>query len=229
MSRYVLLFLCAAVTAHAQGPAIPVGTPDQGALVNALALPLEGPFHLKITRGRERWWGTTELVNLILTTAESFHEGWAQRILVGDLSAREGGEISLHRSHENGLDVDVGYPTRSGQEQDPENDRGFEHSMVSLSGHISGDFNTEAAWDLARLFIESGQVQRIFIAPQIKQRFCRLVRRRGENETAAETLRRLTPLHNHRDHMHVRLYCPSGATGCVNLDDPQQGTGCLGR
>jgi penicillin-insensitive murein endopeptidase len=146
--------------------------------------------------------------------------------LVGDLSAHDGGEISLHRSHENGLDVDVGYPTRSGREQDPESLHGFTHAMVDEDGRVSPDFNTEAAWDLARLFVESGSTQRIFVATQIKLRFCRLVRRRGELEAHAETLRRLTPLHNHHDHMHVRLYCPAGAVACENLDEPPLETGC---
>ena len=226
MSRYVLLFILITTTARAQESGIPVGTPEHGTLIDAVALPLESDFHLKITRGRERWWGTSALVNLILNTAERFHESWPQRVLVGDLSARDGGDISLHRSHENGLDVDIGYPTRSGREQDPESLRGFEHNMVSDEGRISWDFNAEATWDLARFFVADARVQRIFVAPQIKALLCRLARRRGERESEAETLRRLTPLQNHHDHMHVRMYCPEGATGCENLEEPDAGTGC---
>ena len=231
MSRILLIFLitACAMPALAQETASPVGTSEWGRLINAVALPLESPAHLKISRVRQRWWGTRTLVDFILGVAEALQTESSppQRLIVGDLSGRRGGDISLHRSHENGLDVDLGYPTLSGAEQDADGDHSFLHAMVDrLSGRISTDFNLEASWALVRAAVRSHLVQRIFLAPEIKRLFCQHATERGELETEAETLWRLTPLRNHHDHLHVRLYCPAGATHCRNMPDPAPHLGC---
>ncbi len=74
-----------------------------------------------------RRWGTDGLVRTTLRVLREFgraHPG-APRIGVGDLSRPNGGDFGPrygypgHASHQNGLDVDVYYPLRSGAERAP--------------------------------------------------------------------------------------------------------------
>ena len=54
----------------------------------------------------------------------------APRIVIGDISFRHGGPMELHRSHQNGLDVDVYYPRRDGVERAPVASRQIDRALT---------------------------------------------------------------------------------------------------
>jgi hypothetical protein len=111
-----------------------LGRPDQGRLVGGVQLPAEGTHFVTVDPvGRAspnpgwRRWGTNRLVRVLLAVAREHaaaHPG-APRLVVGDLSRPKGGRFGPefggdgHRSHQNGLDVDVYYPRRDGKEKVP--------------------------------------------------------------------------------------------------------------
>jgi Penicillin-insensitive murein endopeptidase len=111
-----------------------LGRPDQGRLVGGVQLPAEGTHFVTVDPvGRAspspgwRRWGTNRLVRVVLAVAREHaaaHPG-APRLVVGDLSRPKGGRFGPefggdgHRSHQNGLDVDVYYPRRDGKEKVP--------------------------------------------------------------------------------------------------------------
>lgn len=104
---------------------IAVGAPNNGSLVNGLQLPEFGPDWVTwdaVSHGSpnrpERRWGTDRLLAFLIGVLRDYRlaNPSAPPVLVGDLSRPYGGPFHSdygglgHRSHQNGLDVDVLYP-----------------------------------------------------------------------------------------------------------------------
>jgi murein endopeptidase len=111
-----------------------IGLPWAGRLAGGVELPAEGAHFVTWDpvrhRSPNRFWrrhGSDRLVRLVLRVAREYaaaHPG-APRLVVGDLSRPRGGGFGRryggdgHRSHQNGLDVDIYYPRRDGAERAP--------------------------------------------------------------------------------------------------------------
>jgi hypothetical protein len=111
-----------------------LGLPYAGRLIGGVRLPSEGrhffTWEAPLKRSPNRPWrryGTVRLVRMILRVTRAFRLAHpdAPRVTVGDLSRPRGGEFGPrfggmgHRSHQNGLDVDVYYPRRDRRERAP--------------------------------------------------------------------------------------------------------------
>ncbi|WP_217923214.1 penicillin-insensitive murein endopeptidase [Miltoncostaea oceani] len=97
-----------------------LGTPNGGALRDAVRLPSEGPGYYTYNPatqsppgGSDRTWGTAAVVRQVIDLGvwwEATQPGRA-RLGIGDLSRRDGGSFTGpvvgHASHQNGLDVDI--------------------------------------------------------------------------------------------------------------------------
>lgn len=85
-----------------------VGNPNRGALANGVHFPT-GP--LWKLADPEHAWGTAESVEFVRHAIERVHEELpgGHTVFVGDLSAEHGGRLRPHRSHQSGVDVDLGY------------------------------------------------------------------------------------------------------------------------
>jgi penicillin-insensitive murein endopeptidase len=111
-----------------------LGRPYRGRLVGGVELPAQGTHFVTVdpVRGGSpnpawRRHGTDRLIQVLLSVAGELAAAHpdAPRLVVGDLSRPRGGEFGRrfggdgHRSHQNGLDVDVFYPRRDRQERPP--------------------------------------------------------------------------------------------------------------
>ena len=158
----------AAVLASAAGAdtrrSYALGKPWEGRLANGVQLPREGVDHFTwdpvVKRSPNRgWrlWGTDRLVRTVLTVLDGYHAAHpeASRVGVGDLSRPRGGDFGRqfggigHASHQNGLDVDVYYPRRDGEERAPRR---------------VGEIDRALAQDLVNRFVQAGAVK-IFVGP----------------------------------------------------------------
>ena len=112
---WTLLTLCGvARVAHADPPARvhrgrnpaparssgSVGWPNRGSLANGRHL--GATDGVRILPGRVLQWGTDELVGLLERCAARLKRQGLGPLTVGDLSARAGGQIARHRSHQSG-------------------------------------------------------------------------------------------------------------------------------
>jgi murein endopeptidase len=95
------------------------GLPYGGSLSSGTQLPVEGedwvtwnPVSDHVPNEPYRLYGHERTIRAILAVAADYRAANpdARRIVVGDISFRHGGPMELHRSHQNGLDVDVYYP-----------------------------------------------------------------------------------------------------------------------
>jgi hypothetical protein len=143
---------------------VAVGLPHAGRLLRGVQLPAAGatfftwdPIYKRKPNRDWRRWGTDGLVRTVLGVARDFarENPGAPRIAIGDLSRPEGGDFGPrwgsigHASHQNGLDVDIYYPLRSGAERAPRN--------VS-------EVDTRLAQDLVDRFVRAGAVK-VFVGP----------------------------------------------------------------
>lgn len=99
------------------------GLPYAGSLAGGTQLPLEGPDWVtwnpvadRVPNRPDRLYGNEHVIRKLVAVTSAYRTAnpTAPRVVVGDISFREGGPMELHRSHQNGLDVDVYYPRRDG-------------------------------------------------------------------------------------------------------------------
>ncbi len=86
---------------------VSIGHPNSGQLMNGI-MPKEAPNYHLVDPAHA--WGTTETVESLchaLSVVAKLHPG-TSAIDIGHLSAKEGGPLRPHRSHQSGRDVDIG-------------------------------------------------------------------------------------------------------------------------
>ncbi len=146
-------------------PSVAVGRPNRGRLVNGVLLPAEGADHAtwdaidQVAPNRDwRRVGTDRLVRTLLTVAAAYRRANpdAPRVVISDLSLPQGGRFGReygglgHASHQNGLDVDIAYPRKDGEET----------GIRRVS-----EIDRRLAQDLVDRFVKAG-AQYVFIGPR---------------------------------------------------------------
>jgi hypothetical protein len=95
------------------------GLPYAGSLTGGTQLPVEGadwvtwnPVGDSVPNQPWRLYGTERTIRTVISVLAAHRAAHpdAPRVVVGDISFRGGGPMNQHRSHQNGLDVDVYYP-----------------------------------------------------------------------------------------------------------------------
>lgn len=212
----------------AYGQARPVGKPNDGILIDGECLPQEGEGYMQLFRETERIWGAHPMISMLKETASDISRRYPgrDRLQVEDISAKNGGDIDGHGSHENGLDVDIGYYKANGIEHDPiKTGQTYAPSMVE-GNRPSANFDVERNWELVKALHRHGNVQKVFMDQTLKKELCNYAKSKKDYASNINVLRSLRHEENHADHIHVRLRCPATAKKCVNLPDPPPGSGC---
>jgi penicillin-insensitive murein endopeptidase len=202
-----------------------LGYYTQGRLERPSSLSVEGHGYVQMarSRARARFYGTRELIQVLEETSADLANRYPGRepLRIGDLSTESGGQLSIHSSHQNGLDVDLLYLRRGKPLQ-------ADASPVSYQG-LSRSFDVMRNWEYVKLLFATGKVSRVFVSPAVKYAYCQYARKRGEFRRNIEVLRRVQAYTDHASHFHVRLRCPEGSSPrCVNQADLpiELGVGC---
>lgn len=147
------------------------------------------------------------------------------RLSVGEISARRGGPLPGHRSHQNGRDVDIGFymTDARGRPYDAFAFAAFGPDGAGLGPNRMLRFDDARNWELVGKLVADGdaRVQRIFVARAIEQRLLREGRRRRAPRVVLDRASKVMqqPRHHpHDNHFHVRIYC-----------DPRERPGCRDR
>ncbi|MCB9678741.1 MAG: penicillin-insensitive murein endopeptidase [Alphaproteobacteria bacterium] len=101
----------------------------------------------------KRAWGTPLLVETLLSVSERLawdHPDW-DPITIGDLSRRGGGPLYGHKTHDLGIDADLGLFVRGGRQPD-----GFLDVRPA-------DLDVAATWILVNALLDTGNVQFILL------------------------------------------------------------------
>lgn len=233
---------CVGIFARADGGSLSWGTHAHGALLGAVALPIEGDGYQVHPdwRARGRSFAIEELVvGLRRAFAQVEQAAPGGVAYVGDMSLRRGGDSSMHRSHESGRDVDIFFYAVNGDGNPLANLPAMlrfanDGSAVAWSSGKTGrrirqplpggHLDLRRTWALvAELLSEAGvEVQWIFIHQPLAELLLQeAVQERADPALVArarEVLHQPTDAPPHDDHMHVRVFCPvqSRGFGCVD-------------
>ncbi|HET9956954.1 MAG TPA: penicillin-insensitive murein endopeptidase [Polyangiaceae bacterium] len=204
-----------------------VGVPNRGVLTGALELPASGAGYVRYrTRGQHHF-GVPRLVRALERAAAGVQAlAPGEPLVIGDLSARDGGRISGHNSHRTGRDVDLlyfattpgGVPVRSPGFIPFEAD-GLAYDRVR-SNFVR--FDVDRVWLLIRGLLTDPEisVQFLFMSRPLETQVIDYAIARGEPLPlvyhAAATLTQPTDSLPHDDHLHVRVACTPEEllTGC---------------
>ncbi|QQR91694.1 MAG: penicillin-insensitive murein endopeptidase [Myxococcales bacterium] len=163
------------------------------------------------------FYGTWELVQLLERAAirvEARVPG--AKLSVGELSKASGGRIAGHRSHENGRDVDISFYMQNAQGEvfEPWAFANFGRNGKGRGANTALRFDDARNWELVAKLVADGdaRVQHIFVSSGIQARLLAEARRRGAPSVLIERAKKvmMQPSHGHphRNHFHVRIYCP---------------------
>ncbi len=186
----------------ALGP-LSIGTPDAGLLVNPVPMP-DGP--LWTIRNREECYGTSETLAFVATAIGSVEKRYpgSPRVVIGDISRRDGGRLNRHRSHQAGRDADVGFYYRAGESS------GFRVARKN-------DLDLPRSWALVRAFLTETDVDRIFVDRSLQRLLYAEALAEGEDREWLDDVfgrggedRKGIIQHEkrHKDHFHVRFFNP---------------------
>jgi penicillin-insensitive murein DD-endopeptidase len=203
----------------APGPAQAIGGTSAGCLQGAATLPASGPGYEVLHLDRNRRYGHPALVAFVRRLGKAAQAKKLGVVVVGDLSQPRGGPTpSGHRSHQTGLDVDVGYAApaglRAGHVPAADRERLMPPAVIDLRTHAATAAWTPKTVKLLAAAATDPAVDRIFVNPAVKRMLCQ-----GPERKAPWTAR-IRPWWGHHDHFHVRLKCPEGSPACVRQDAP---------
>jgi penicillin-insensitive murein endopeptidase len=200
-----------------KGASESLGKVSQGCLRGGLSLYPLGVGYQVMRPSRQRYWGHGLLVNWIEEFGRWVSKSRQKNLLVGDLSQARGGPlVGGHKSHQNGLDVDIWYEqTDFSVTNFTFAEREFRAPLNLVNaGHVPAWVDETLKWVAEHVLVE-----RVFVHPFIKKQLCYRV-------ADQEWLRKIRPWWGHDDHFHVRLVCPKDDKTCTQGPPLGEGTGC---
>ena len=205
-----------------------IGYYSSGNLEGAESIKARGTNIRKLFLQRQRFYGTTEIQDIISDAADFVRQEFpnAELLQIGDIANKTGGALAEHGSHQNGLDVDIVYLTKNSKLQS-QNAPYWEEEFVR-SGVMSSNLHIERNLSLFKYLINNKPVERIFVDQAIKVELCNYAKNNNllNNPEIKETLRRLRTEKLHSTHFHMRIKCPTTDLNCKSQAEVPAGTGC---
>jgi len=179
-----------------------LGRPNRGRLFNAVQLPSEPG--LRVMGDEAHSFGSSETVRALRAAASAVRAEYpGSELLVGDISRARGGYLRPHRSHQLGVDVDLGYfylpPSKWYQKANADN------------------LDRPRTWALLKALIAEGSVEYVFMDRGIQALLRDYAQSLGEAPEWLDSLfesraRRDTLFRHargHATHLHVRFLDPA--------------------
>jgi murein endopeptidase len=184
------------------------GPPNAGGIRNAVPMPKTGTG-FRCT-GRNPW-GTDETVTFLQLAAYIVHVSHpgGPDVLIGDISAEEGGRLRPHKSHQSGRDADVGLYAASGK------------TLRSFSSLSPRELDAVRTWTFFEVLLRTGAVRYLFIDRRLHAALESEAASRGLTDEALDKLFEsrggdiIKHVPGHDDHLHVRFRCPLDDVECV--------------
>lgn len=152
-------------------------------------------------------YGTTHTIGAIRRAVEQYRRRHRQSPLVhiGDISRQGGGALRPHLSHRAGVDVDVGYVLR-----------GADADRVMFTGVTHDNLDLARTWSLVRAFVDTGEVEVVFMDYGLQKLLYEYARERGVEEDTLDEMFQyprgrgrshgiVRHWRSHQHHFHVRF------------------------
>jgi hypothetical protein len=178
-----------------------IGRPNRGRLLNAVELRSSPGLRVQLDN---HGFGTSTTVRSILAAVAELQERHpgAPDVLVGDISRERGGYLRPHRSHQLGLDADIGYF--------------YDPPARWYTRANAGNLDRELTWALLKALIAQGGVEYVFMDRSIQTLLRDYAKSIGEPADWVDTLFERSDKKDtlfrhtwgHVTHFHVRFLDP---------------------
>jgi poly-gamma-glutamate capsule biosynthesis protein CapA/YwtB (metallophosphatase superfamily)/murein endopeptidase len=184
-----------------------VGHTSNGMLKNPATIKKETTHYYSHKHSRNRFYGTIELVNMIEKAGCITAKAIGARIDIHDLSDKEGGKLSGHASHQSGRDVDMGLYFNK-------NNKVY-NDFEDATGSKIKYFDANANWILIKALLASGNIKAIYLDQQLINKLKEYAQQSEPDQTIIKkAFSKLKHWKSHKDHYHVRIYCPIDDNQC---------------
>ncbi len=184
------------------GP-ISIGLPNAGRLFNGVRMP-----------DNERWtltdpgdaYGTQETVDSIKRAIDKVFAKYADspKVIIGHLSAKSGGRLRPHKSHQAGRDVDLSY---------------FYNQKVGWYTYATEqNLDRGRTWTFVKAFLEDPNTEMVLVDTSIQRLLYDYAKEHGEDQEFLDRVFQVAGknpsaiirhVHGHQTHIHVRFFSPS--------------------
>jgi murein endopeptidase len=180
-----------------------VGLPNRGALINAVEFP-DSPIWKRADPIHA--WGTRESVEFVEYAIRVVNREFENTPLlyIGDFSARGGGKLNPHKSHQSGRDVDIGYY--------------YLHQSVWYARADAHNLDRARTWTMLKALLTHTPVEYVFMDKNIQPLLKEYALAQGEDpewlsRVFGGTSKAGDPIVRHRfghaTHFHVRFENPT--------------------
>jgi murein endopeptidase len=178
-----------------------LGVPTRGALWNGTQLRASAQLE---PRSEQYAWGTRTTIEAIVAAVATVNRRFAETplIYVGDISTQRGGALRPHRSHQAGLDADIGFY--------------YAHGPDWYQAATADNLDRARTWALIEALMDAGTVEYIFMDRSVQKLLREHAEQIGEDamylhdvfqsEERGDTVMRHTA--GHTSHFHVRFADP---------------------
>ncbi len=212
----------AAPKKHEKKPPRSIGAPNHGKLEGGTKLHRGKSIDLR--HGAQAY-GVPELTHALKRAADKVASKHAGSImLVGDLSAKDGGPLAGHNSHQTGRDADVGFYVENSHGKPVKSMKQF----VAFDAKGEGKELAWARFDDARnwLLVETlikdhdANVKHIYVVNSLRARLLAYAAKKQVNkelqQRAAQVMTSPPDADVHDNHFHIRIACPEASKGgCI--------------
>ncbi|WP_437936745.1 LysM peptidoglycan-binding domain-containing protein [Sorangium sp. So ce341] len=192
----------------ALGP-MSVGATNAGALFNGVRMPESDRWEL-VDPGHA--WGTRETIDALDRAIAEVHRQFpgSPKLYIGHISARDGGRLSPHKSHQAGRDVDISYFLDARH-------RWYQRATAA-------NLDRERTWAFVRALITETDVELILIDSSVQRLLKEHALKIGEDKGWLDEVfqygsRKPRPLirhaRGHANHIHIRFYSPVAQESAV--------------
>ena len=185
-----------------------------------------GDDHLK--------WVTSITNSFIAAVGKKFKTDYPHHFIIINRSSREhGGYLRPHKTHQNGLDLDIAYPNVEKnnpaninipiKERSPIRER-FWSVFDGENRFIMTEEDADITMDLLRTMSETGAINKYHVDQTVKDFLTARVASAGRLREDCPILTQLCHAGGHRNHIHVQLKCTEFNKGCHDSADPPYST-----
>lgn len=192
-----------------------VGHPNEGYQLRAKRLTSARELLVRKS-SHDRAYGYPSLVLMLHRSARDVAKAASGSVLlIGDLSTKDGGPLSGHRSHQSGRDADVGFYVTNleGRPIPWKEFVAFDGDGKAKEGS-SVRFDDRRNWLLVESWVKDRRagLAHVFVSDPLRARLLRFAREHPRHapyvDKAAALLQQPENGEPHDDHFHVRISCP---------------------
>jgi len=192
-----------------------VGYPNDGWQLRAKQLRASDALRIK-SNSVQHSYGHPALILMLQRSAREVADAYPGSVMVvGDVSAKDGGALDGHRSHQSGRDADVGFYARDWKGRPFAPERFVAYGADGKATNYPGlHFDDERNWALVVSWLRDGRagVSHVFVSRSLRERLLAHGRKtspRALVDRIANLLRQPKNASAHDDHFHVRISCPA--------------------